>query len=152
MFRGSDPSTVDDKGRCKLPSSFKDQLGAEKDNPFFITSVDGKFAEVWPLTEWQKNETKLAKVSSLDQAVTDYMNLVNFYGHQVTLDAQGRLLLPKMLRGLAKLDGEILVVGRGKFLAVYNRDVFMQEILPKQGLTPERLDRVNAVLNAPDGV
>jgi MraZ protein len=149
MFRGNHPTKIDDKGRFKVPSAFKSLVDAKNVNQFFVTSVDGKYAEVWPLPEWEKIEAQLAKSSALDPAVEDFMNLVNYYGHQVELDAQGRLLVPQILRSKANLDGqEVIVIGKGKFLAVHNREVFEKQVLPPEGLSSERRARVSQILDA----
>lgn len=53
MFRGNHPAKVDEKGRLKLPAAFKQLLDAQNAAQFYITSVDGKSAEIWPLSEWE---------------------------------------------------------------------------------------------------
>lgn len=151
MFRGSDSSKVDDKGRWKLPASLAELLGDDKDAPFYITiSANRQYGEIWPMAEWQKVEAKLARASSLDEAVTEYQNLVGFYGRQDKLDAAGRFMLPKKLREAVNLEGEVLAVGRGRFMALYNEQAFENEFLPKQGLSAEKKERINALLNGPD--
>ncbi len=44
----------------------------------------------------------LAESSTMDDAVEKYLNLTSYYGQQVEMDNQGRLLLPQILRGTAK--------------------------------------------------
>ena len=41
----------------------------------------------------------------MDDAVEKYLNLTSYYGQQVEMDNEGRLLLPQILRGTARLDG-----------------------------------------------
>ncbi len=60
MFRGNHPAKVDEKGRLKLPAAFKQLLDAQNVTQFYITSADGKCAEIWPLPEWEKREAQLA--------------------------------------------------------------------------------------------
>ena len=36
---------------------------------FYVTSTDGKSAEIWPLPEWEKREEQLADSSTMDDAV-----------------------------------------------------------------------------------
>ncbi len=104
MFRGNHPAKVDEKGRLKLPAAFKQLLDAQHVTQFYITSVDGKSAEIWPLPEWEKQEALLAESSTMDDAVAKYLNLTSYYGQQVEMDSQTRVLLPQILRGTAKLD------------------------------------------------
>ena len=111
MFRGNHPAKVDEKGRLKLPAAFKQLVDAANITQFYITSVDGKSAEIWPLPEWEKREQQLAESSTLDDAVQKYLNLTSYYGHQVEMDNQARVLLPQILRGTARLDAEVAVFG-----------------------------------------
>ena len=52
MFRGNHPAKVDEKGRLKLPSAFKQLTDAQNVTQFYITSLDGKSAQIWPLPAW----------------------------------------------------------------------------------------------------
>ena len=90
MFRGNHPAKVDEKGRLKLPAAFKQLLDAQNVTQFYITSADGKSAEIWPLPEWEKREAQLAEFSTLDDAVHKYLNLTSYYGQQVEMDNQAR--------------------------------------------------------------
>lgn len=147
MYRGNVQAKVDEKGRLKVPSAFKALLDAASVTQFFITSADGKSAEIWPLPEWEKVERKLMKSSTLDPAVEQYLNLVNFYGQQVEIDSQGRLLLPQLLRTSAKLDAEVNVMGKLKFIEVHNQEIFAREKLPPEGISPENKQKIAGILD-----
>jgi MraZ protein len=147
MYRGNHPAKVDEKGRLKVPSAFKALLDAASVTQFFVTSTNGKSAEIWPLPEWEKVEQKLLKVSALDPAVEQYLNLVNYYGQQVEMDSQGRILLPQLLRTKARLDAEVNVMGKLKFIEVHNQEIFAREQLPPEGLSPENKQKVSNLLN-----
>ena len=115
---------------------------------YFITSTNGKSAEIYPLPEWEKIEQKLTKVSSLDPAVEQYLNVVNFYGHQVEIDSQGRVLLPQILRSKAKLDAEVNVMGKVTFIDVHNAESFEKQQMPPNGeISLEAKQKVAAILN-----
>ena len=53
-FRGNHPAKVDPKGRLKLPAGFKELVDEANVTQFYITSTDGKKAEIWPLPEWER--------------------------------------------------------------------------------------------------
>ena len=146
MFRGNHPAKVDEKGRLKLPAAFKQLVDAQHVTQFYVTSVDGKSAEIWPLPEWEKREEQLAESSTLDDAVKKYMNLTSYYGQQVEMDNQARLLLPQILRGTARLDAEVAVFGMRTYLEVHNREVFEQN-LPANELTAEDRKAMAAILS-----
>jgi MraZ protein len=128
MFRGNHPAKVDEKGRLKLPAAFKQLLDAQNVTQFYITSTDGRSAEIWPLLEWEKREAQLAGSSNLDDAVQKYLNLTSYYGQQVEMDNQARVLLPQILRGKARLDADVAVFGKTTYLEVHNREMFEQNL------------------------
>jgi MraZ protein len=146
MFRGNHPAKVDEKGRLKLPAAFKQLLDAQNVTQFYITSVDGKSAEIWPLPEWEKREAQLAEFSTLDDAVQKYLNLTSYYGQQVEMDNQARVLLPQILRGKARLDSDVAVFGKTTYLEVHNREMFEQG-LPANDMTVEDRKALAAILS-----
>lgn len=128
MFRGNHTAKIDEKGRLKLPSAFKQLVDAAHETQFYVTSSDGKSAEIWPLSEWEKREAKLAESSEMEDAVRKYLNLTSYYGQQVEIDNQARLLLPQILRNAARLDGEVTVFGMRTYLEVHNREEFEKKL------------------------
>src|SRR5215469_15602322 len=146
MFRGNHPAKVDEKGRLKLPSAFKQLADATNVTQFYVTSIDGKSAEVWPLPEWEKVERRLADASTMDDAVRKYLNVTSYYGQQVEMDNQARLLLPQILRSSAKLDAEVAVFGKLTYLEVHNREVF-EKSLAESELTAQDRSTLAAILS-----
>lgn len=146
MFRGNHLAKIDEKGRLKLPSAFKQLVDAAHVTQFYVTSSDGKSAEIWPLPEWEKREEQLADASTLDDAVKKYLNLTSYYGQQVEIDNQARLLLPQILRTSARLDAEVTVFGMRTYLEVHNREVF-EKSLPQNELTADDRKAMAAILS-----
>jgi MraZ protein len=146
MFRGNHPAKVDEKGRLKIPSAFKQLVDASNVTQFYITSVDGNSAEIWPLPEWEKREAQLAESSTLDDAVQKYLNLTSYYGQQVEMDSQARLLLPQILRGTAQLNEEVTVFGKMTYLEVHTRKVFESKLEENQ-MTAEDRKAMAAILS-----
>jgi MraZ protein len=128
MFRGNHPTRVDEKGRLKLPAEFKRLVDERYGTQFYITSKDGRSAEIYPLPEWQKIEEKLAQIPSMNAAKKKFLDRVNYYGQMSEIDAQGRVLLPQILRETAKLSGDVVVFGVQTYLEVENHDEFKQRM------------------------
>jgi len=122
MFRGNYPARVDEKGRLKVPADFKRLIDEKYGAQFYITSEDGKVAKIYPMEEWQLIEDKLAKLSNFNPAKKNFLMRTNYYGQVVELDAQGRLLLPQLLRESADLKGEVAVMGYLNMLEVRNME------------------------------
>jgi MraZ protein len=146
VFRGNNPAKVDDKGRLKIPSAFKTLLDAANVTQLYITSWDGKSAQIWPLPEWEKQE-KLLAARSLDDAVEKYLNWTAYFGQQVEMDNQSRVVLPQKLREAARLDAAVVVLGKLVFLEVQNEKDFEERVLGN-AMTAEDRKAVTALINA----
>ncbi|HVS03622.1 MAG TPA: division/cell wall cluster transcriptional repressor MraZ [Thermoanaerobaculia bacterium] len=122
MFRGSAPAKIDDKGRLKIPTDFRRQLEERYGSEVFITSLHGDSAHVYPLPVWEGIESRLLSLPSTHPARAKYLERVNFFGQQLRLDGQGRVLIPQLLRDAAEMSGEVVVSGRIDHLVVWNRE------------------------------
>jgi len=136
MFRGNHPTRVDEKGRLKIPAEFKRVIDEKYGTQFYITSLDGKVAQIYPFEEWETIEQKLAGLSTFNPTKKKFLSRVNYWGQQVEMDGQGRLLLPQLLREAAQIKGEVAVVGYQKYLEVRNLEAYRQEIVQEK-FTPE---------------
>lgn len=145
VFRGNHPAKVDPKGRLKLPSGFKERMDDTQVTQFFITSDNSKSAQIWPLPEWEKREALLAESSTMDDAVEKYLNLTSYFGQQVEMDSEGRVLLPQLLRQKAKMDAEVAIIGKLNYLEVYNKGPFEEELMANP-LTPAERESLKVVL------
>jgi MraZ protein len=124
MFRGNHPTRVDEKGRLKVPAEFKRVIDEKYGQQFYITSLDGKVAQVYPSEEWERIEQRLAGLSTFNPTKKKFLDRVNYYGQMAEMDAQGRVLLPQILRETAKLAGDAVVFGQQTYLEVANHDEF----------------------------
>jgi MraZ protein len=136
MFRGSYTTRVDEKGRIKVPAEYKHLIDEKYGIKFYITSVDGNVAQLYPLEVWEKIERKLAEIPNFTPAKQKYLDRTNYYGQLVEMDGQGRLLIPPKLRESAAIKGvDVTVVGQQSYLEVRNQAAYEQEV--KGPLTSE---------------
>jgi MraZ protein len=136
MFRGNHPTRVDEKGRLKVPAEFKRVIDEKYAQRFYITSLDGIAAQIYPFEEWERIEQKLASLSTFNPTKKKFLNRTNYYGQVVEMDGQGRLLVPQILRESAQIRGEVAVLGNLTFLEVRNLEAFAKEI-DEQAFTDE---------------
>jgi transcriptional regulator MraZ len=106
MFRGSAPAKIDEKGRLKVPTDFRRFLEERYGPDLFVTSILGDSALIYPLAVWEEIEQRLA----------------------ATLDTQGRLLVPQLLRESAGMNGEVVVTAQLDHLVVWNHERFLKRL------------------------
>jgi MraZ protein len=122
VLMGHAPAKIDDKGRLKVPSGFRKLIEEKYGQDCFITSTDGERALVYPLPVWYDFQSRLAKVPSASQAKTKLLERVNYYGQVASIDQQGRLLVPAVLRNVAGIADDVVVLGNTDHLIVWNEE------------------------------
>jgi MraZ protein len=123
VFRGNSPAKVDVAGRLKIPSGFKTLLDAANVKQLYITSMDGTRAQIWPLPEWEKREKVLMSQSALNESVESFLYTTSYYGTQVEMDSQARVMLPQKLRDTG-IFTDVVVVGKVAYMEVLHEKDF----------------------------
>lgn len=104
--RGMYPTRLDDKGRAKLPTSFQQYFSALREKKLFVTSLDRRTAQIYPIAVWRENE-KFFDSYREDPAT---MRKVAFnaadLGAESEMDGQGRILFPPELRRELGLENQ----------------------------------------------
>ncbi|HMA28490.1 MAG TPA: division/cell wall cluster transcriptional repressor MraZ [Thermoanaerobaculia bacterium] len=120
-LRGSAETTVDEKGRFKVPSVFRAPIEETFGPEFFLTSISGVDVLIFPMPVWNALEEKLAAMPAIHRAKAKFQERLNTFGQVARMDAQGRLLVPSLLREVSSLEGDALVLGQTDHLKLVDR-------------------------------
>ena len=141
MLRGNQPAIVDDKGRIKIPTSFRAAIRENFGNEVFLTSFEGEHVRIYPLPVWTALEGRIKGLPSMNPSRQKFLDRVNYYGHVTTMDKQGRILVPQLLREAASISGEVVVMGQMDYLVVWNHEIFRQRLV-SEPLSTEDFERL----------
>ena len=128
MFRGNAPARIDEKGRLKLPNSFRLLLEGKYGRELYLTSVSGESVRVYPMPVWLEIEQKLGAMPSAHPSRQRFLDRVSYFGQAVELDGQGRVIIPIRLRDAATMSGDVDVLGAVTFLDVWNHERFLSKL------------------------
>ena len=128
MLRGNSPATIDEKGRLKIPSTFRTYIEESWGSDFYVTSLSGESVLIYPLPIWQEIEERLAKLPSLNSTKKKFLDRTNFYGQVTAADKSGRVLIPTLLRESAQMAGEVAVLGYLDHLDIWNQKRFLEKL------------------------
>ena len=145
MFRGNHPTRVDEKGRLKLPADFKRLVDEKYANAFYITSVDGDRALIYPMEEWQRIEEKLNAQPMFTPEVRQLSRLYMSRAMEASLDGAGRILLPPDTRKQAGLEKNVTLIGGGRrMFEVWDRPRFEEYERTQGDSLPTRFEKLSA--------
>ena len=128
MLRGNAPARIDDKGRLKVPNTFRSLLEGKYGRELFLTSLSGEFVRVYPMPVWLDVEQRLGQMPSTHPSKLWFLDRVNYFGQAAELDGQGRVLIPVRLRDAATMTGDVDVLGQVTYLDVWNHDRFLTKM------------------------
>lgn len=122
MFRGFSVVNLDSKGRLAIPSRFRDRLQrAAPDALVLAPSPLDHSMWLYPLPDWEQIESKLAQLSDFDEQSRRTKQMMRGYATDCQLDTHGRILIPAQLREHAMLDKQVMVLGQGNRLELWNK-------------------------------
>jgi MraZ protein len=136
VLMGHAPAKVDEKGRLKIPAGFRKLIEDKFGQDCFITSTDGERALIYPIPVWADFQARLAKVPSTSVAKARLLERVNYFGQVGQIDQQGRVLIPTILRKVAGIAEDVVVIGNTDHLIVWNEER-IQKRMTETPLTAE---------------
>jgi MraZ protein len=129
MLRGNYTARIDAKGRLKVPTQFRRHIQENQSAEVYVTSLTGESVRIYPISEWESIEQRLALLPSMDPARRKFLDRTNYYGQQTTIDGQGRVLIHPLLRKSAGVMGDVAVLGYLNYLEVWELERFQQRLL-----------------------
>jgi MraZ protein len=116
MLMGTYTPRLDDKGRLFLPAKFRDQLS----EGLVVTRGQERCLTVWPMRAFEQLAGQAQEAPVTDKAVRDYTRLLFAGASDDQPDKQGRLTIPPMLREYASLSKDVIVIGVGNRLEIWD--------------------------------
>lgn len=117
MFMGEYNHTIDAKGRLIVPAKFRETLGER----FVVTKgLDGCLF-VYDNGEWELFEAKLKSLPISNKEARKFARFFLAGAADMEVDKQGRILIPTVLREFAGLEKDVVMVGVGSRVEIWNK-------------------------------
>src|SRR5271165_3066042 len=98
------PARLDDKGRLKLPATFQQFFNSLGERKLFVTSVNRRIAQIYPMAVWKENEKFFESFRANPAAARRIAFNANDLGAEAEMDAQGRITFNPELRRELNLE------------------------------------------------
>lgn len=127
MFRGINAITIDGKGRLSVPARYRDAL-VEQSRTSLVLTIDTEETclLLYPASQWQIIEDNLQRLPSFNAAARRIQRLLIGHATDVEVDANGRILLPPLLRDYAHLSKRVVMIGQGNKFEVWDEALWQK--------------------------
>ena len=123
MFIGEYSHVIDDKGRLALPAKFRAKLA---DGVIATRGIDNCLF-LYTRQEWETLAEKLAALPITSKNTRAFSRLMLAGAMDLSMDRQGRVVLPEYLRGYAKLKKTVVVAGLYGRLELWDATAWKKE-------------------------
>jgi MraZ protein len=115
MFWGEYAHHLDEKGRVIIPARFRPQLAS---GAILTRGLDRNLV-IYPHDAWQSVTEHLNQMPITHPTGRALRRLLFSGVVELSLDRQGRMLIPPYLRTYADLNGEVLIAGMETFIELW---------------------------------
>lgn len=117
MFIGEYKHALDSKNRMIVPSKFREELG----NIFVLTKGLDGCIYVYPKSEWEILEKKLRALPLTSKDARAFVRFFFSGANEVSMDKQGRTLIPQNLLEYASIEKEIVSIGVASRVEIWDK-------------------------------
>lgn len=116
-FLGEYRHVVDEKGRVSIPSKFRPFVGEK----FYLARVFEPCLVLFPQEEWLRFKDRVAQINMTSSKLRAFQRKVFSGAVECVPDRAGRFLIPQNLREYAKLNGEVILIGVGSKMEIWDK-------------------------------
>lgn len=128
-FSGEYECKIDAKGRMVLPSKIKANLPEVTTNEVVVKRGFEPCLVIYPMVEWRKVFSKVAGLNEFNKEYRAFQRNFLRGSTEVDLDASGRLLIPKSMAKYAGIEKELIVVGMGNRIELWDPDRYEEYLI-----------------------
>ena len=122
MFLGEHYHSLDAKGRVIFPARMRDELGAQ----VVLQKGIERCLYVIPPDEWARRVADVQRLPTTNPNARRYARFFFSQAQSEQLDKQGRLTVPQAFRDYAGLTREVVIVGSGAQVEIWDRGTWEQ--------------------------
>ncbi|CAN7472485.1 division/cell wall cluster transcriptional repressor MraZ [Rhizobacter sp. LjRoot28] len=123
-FQGQSALTLDAKGRVTVPARQRDVLLAEAGPQLTLTKSPAGCLFVFPRPVWNTFRDKLI---ALPMSADGWKRIFLGSAMDVDIDASSRVLISPELRAAARLTKDVVLIGMGSRLELWNADAYAEQ-------------------------
>lgn len=133
-FLGNIEAKTDAKGRVFLPATFRKELQAAGEETLVMRKdVHQRCLVLYPESVWnQRMDALLSKISEWDDVGQQVLRQYVSEAEVMTLDGNGRFLIPKRYLQMADIDQAVRFIGMNNVIEIWAVEKTEEPFLPQE--------------------
>ena len=119
-FIGTSQHSLDQKNRVHLPKRILTRLTPEERSRLYLVRGWDRCIALFPPQEWKEFSARFKKSMPQTEKARNFIRLFFASVAEVSVDSQGRILIPEHLRELAGVEDKVVVNGVGDYVEIWS--------------------------------
>ncbi len=120
-FLGEYECKLDAKGRMVLPAALKRQMPDVEREGLVINRGLESHLVIYTRREWNKIMDELSRLNQFERKSREFIRKFMRGASELTLDASGRVLIPKSLQAYADISSEVVLASQFNKIEVWSK-------------------------------
>jgi len=118
--------SMDHKGRVFIPAKYRKLLVPEDNLTMVITRGLDRNLLLFPYTVWNRYVEKLLQLPYSNRDVRNRIRVLTSRAEELSIDSQGRIMLPRQLLEYAGIKKEVLFIGMLDKVELWNPEIYSE--------------------------
>ncbi|HOJ60888.1 MAG TPA: hypothetical protein PK878_11420 [bacterium] len=141
-LKGTHERSIDSKARIGLPHPFREILGERR---LVLSKWKHCCLALMPDCDFNSLIEDLRRTGLDDETSELIIDTLMHGSHDVTLDREGRIIIPPDMAKYAHLNGKVIVAGEWDKVTIWDYDIYQKHMELEQNIFDRRLSSMLAV-------
>ncbi|PRY55367.1 MraZ protein [Arcticibacter pallidicorallinus] len=123
-FLGEFECKLDAKGRLMIPAGLRKQMPEAEKEGLVVNRGFEKHLVIYSRKEWDKIMEDLSKLNQYEEKNRQFIRYFTRGATELSLDAAGRILLPKSLLEYAGASSEVVLASQFNKIELWSKDAY----------------------------
>jgi MraZ protein len=123
-FLGEFECKLDAKGRLMLPAGLRKQMPEAEREGLVINRGFEKHLVIYTRKEWDAIVADLSKLNQYEKKTRDFIRYFTRGASELSLDAAGRILVPKSLLEYGGMAGDVVLASQFNKIELWAKDAY----------------------------
>ncbi len=119
---------IDERGRLRLPASIVARHAEDGNGAFVLRKGFDNCLTLFPMSAWNAESRRVMQLDDMVERERRFKRMFFLSAKDVTVDANGRLQMPRNLSEAAGIDRDVVLIGVGRHYEIWDAQAHADEM------------------------
>ena len=120
QLKGRHECRIDDRGRLRLPAALVARHEGDGNGSFVLRKGLDNCLTLYPMSAWDAESRRVMQLDDMVERERRFKRMFFLSANDVSVDANGRIVLPRNLAEAAGIDRDVVILGVGRHYEIWD--------------------------------